>query len=216
MNSMPKTDELMEEYKKKRNEISKRIGEFKEIINQPEERVFAELAFCICTPQSRATICWKAISSLTKDRLLLEGDVEKIRPFLNVVRFGDKKATYIIEARDSFTENGELRIKEKIESFRDVPELREWLVENIKGLGYKEASHFLRNIGLGKDLAILDVHILKNLKELKIIEKEPKSLTKRNYLDIENKMKNFSKEINIPMEELDLLLWSRETGIIFK
>jgi len=80
----------------------------------------------------------------------------------------------------------------------------------------KEASHFLRNIGLGKDLAILDRHILKNLKEYGVINEIPKSITKKVYIAIEDKMREFSKRINIPMDELDLLFWSKETGIIFK
>jgi len=80
----------------------------------------------------------------------------------------------------------------------------------------KESSHFIRNVGMGSDIAILDVHILKNLKEYGVVEKVPEVLTKKVYLDIESKMRGFSKLIKIPMDELDLLLWSEETGMIFK
>jgi N-glycosylase/DNA lyase len=93
---------------------------------------------------------------------------------------------------------------------------RDWLVENIKGIGYKEASHFLRNIGFGENLAILDVHILRNLKKVGVIKELPKSITKKRYLNIENKFKKFSDRIKIPMAHLDLLFWSLETGKIFK
>ncbi|MEM3451653.1 MAG: hypothetical protein QW830_04540, partial [Nitrososphaerales archaeon] len=141
---------------------------------------------------------------------------EQIKPFLNSIRFGENKAKYIVNARRLFTEDDTLKIKEKIQLFNDPFKLREWLVENILGIGMKEASHFLRNIGLGKDFAILDRHILKNLKEFNVIKDIPKSISKKVYLDIENKMREFSKQINIPMDELDLLLWSKETGIIFK
>lgn len=83
-------------------------------------------------------------------------------------------------------------------------------------MGYKEASHFLRNIGLADDLAILDRHILKNLKIFGIIEEIPKSLSKKKYLEIEEKMRNLANEVNIPLSHLDLLFWSKETGEIFK
>ena len=38
-------------------------------------------------------------------------------------------------------------------------EKREWVVKNVKGLRYKEDSHFLRNIDY-KNIAIIDFHIL--------------------------------------------------------
>jgi N-glycosylase/DNA lyase len=107
-------------------------------------------------------------------------------------------------------------LKEKILSFKNSLEAREWLAKNIKGFGMKEASHFLRNIGMGSDLAILDVHILSNLQALGVIDEVPKSITDKIYLEIESKVRYFSKLVSIPMDELDLLLWSEETGIIFK
>jgi N-glycosylase/DNA lyase len=94
--------------------------------------------------------------------------------------------------------------------------MREFLVKNIRGLGYKEASHFLRNIGHGKNFAILDRHILKNLKILGIIDVVPKSLARNHYLDIEDKMALFSNRIEIPLSHLDFVLWYKEAGIVFK
>lgn len=84
------------------------------------------------------------------------------------------------------------------------------------GLGMKEASHFMRNIGLFEDIAILDRHILKNLIEYDVISEIPKTLTVKIYLEIEQKMKEFAEKIKIPFTELDLLFWSEETGHVFK
>ena len=103
-----------------------------------------------------------------------------------------------------------------LKGFEDPIEGRKWLVENVKGYGYKEASHFLRNIGLGEDLAILDRHILKNLKRAKAIPEVPKSMSERRYLEIEDGMKAFSDYLGIPLCHLDLVLWYMETGEIFK
>jgi N-glycosylase/DNA lyase len=107
-------------------------------------------------------------------------------------------------------------IKPKIEKLVKNKNERDWLVRNVKGIGYKEASHFLRNIGLGEKFAILDRHVLKNLKLLEIIKEIPEFLSKKRYLEIENKMKNFADIIKIPLSHLDLLLWYKETGKIFK
>jgi N-glycosylase/DNA lyase len=214
---MKKIEELLKLYESEKEKIKERLLEFKKMMSESNERIFAELAFCLCTPQTKAKLAWEAIKKLMECGLLYRGSEEEIRPFLKNIRFRKNKAKYIIEARKKFTVDGKIQIREFLLSFIDPLELREWLVENVKGLGMKEASHFIRNIGLSDNqLAILDVHILKNLKEYGIIEKIPKSLSKKDYLKIENKMKEFSKKINIPIDELDILLWSKETGFVFK
>jgi N-glycosylase/DNA lyase len=82
--------------------------------------------------------------------------------------------------------------------------------KDIKGIGYKEASHFLRNIGYS-DYAILDKRILNALREMKVIKEIPKHLTEQKYCEIEKKMKKFSKKIGINMDDMDLAMWSCET-----
>ncbi len=208
--------ELQTLYGEKREAIQTRLNEFKQILNRNDDDVFAELCFCLLTPQSSAKTCWAAVSRLKERSLLLKGAANEIQPQLNDVRFGDSKAKYIVEARATFTKDGRLFLKSHLSSFANLFELREWMVENVKGLGYKEASHFLRNVGLGEEFAILDRHILRNLKRLDVITEVPVSITKKRYLEIEEKLRRFSREIGIPLADLDLLFWSRETGWIFK
>jgi len=200
-----------------REKIRERLGEFKlKWETGTDEDIFTELAFCLLTPQSRARTCWAAIESMNEKCLVTRGMPDEILGELDGVRFKFRKAEYICEARAKFSQSGTLSIKSIISGFSDPLKAREWLVENIKGLGYKEAGHFLRNIGFGDDLAILDRHILRNLKLFGVIDEIPKSMTKRAYLDIESRMRDFSKRLGIPMAELDLLLWYKEAGEIFK
>ena len=212
---MSQVRRLIEYYQTKKNDIKKKLHEFEDVLNRPDEEVFAELCFCICTPQSKAVLCDKAIAALKRERLLINGEADQIRSFLKGVRFASNKAMCIVKARELFKRDGEIRIKERLASFDDIYKLRSWIAENVDGVGMKESSHFLRNIGLGKGLAILDRHILKNLREFGVIG-EVRNLTKKRYLSVESKMRAFAEEINIPMDELDLLLWSKETGKIFK
>jgi N-glycosylase/DNA lyase len=88
-------------------------------------------------------------------------------------------------------------------------------VRNVRGLGWKEASHFLRNIGW-HDLAILDRHILRNLVRHGVLRSVPATLTRSRYLAIERKFRQFAGAVGISMDELDLLFWSRATGEILK
>jgi len=59
-------------------------------------------------------------------------------------------------------------------------------------------------------------HIMRNLKKLGVLDAVPDSLTERQYLTIEVKMKEFSEAIHIPMSHLDFVLWYKETGQILK
>src|SRR5881397_2353560 len=209
-------NELKRHYQEKKEPIHNRLQEFKQVLQRDDHDVFAELCFCLLTPQSSAKTCWAAVTRLKDKSLLLKGEPGELEPLLRDVRFNDSKAKYIVHARQQFSKNGHLHVKPHLTSFVNHYELREWLVENVKGLGYKEASHFLRNVGLGEEFAILDRHILRNLKRLDVITEVPVSITKKRYLEIEEKLRRFSREIAIPLADLDLLFWSRETGWIFK
>jgi N-glycosylase/DNA lyase len=112
--------------------------------------------------------------------------------------------------------DSKIKIKEKLKSLKNIYELRKWLINNIKGIGYKEAGHFLRNIGRGEDLAVLDRHILKNLKVYDAIKEIPENLSAKTYLETEKQMQDFAKNIGIPMLHLDMLFWCKNTGGIFK
>ncbi len=206
---------LLKEYQSKKYQIKQRLEYFKSVWNQPDKKIFSELCFCICTPQSNAVYCDRAVNSLEKNGALYKGDITRIRKGLRAVRFPNNKSRYIFEARDLFTEKGSIRIKSKIDT-EDTHKTRLWLVKNVKGLGLKEASHFLRNIGFGRDLAILDVHILRNMVNYKVIDELPGNISKAKYLLLEDRLRKFSQKINIPMDELDLLFWSSATGHIFK
>ncbi|RLI96374.1 MAG: DNA lyase [Candidatus Aenigmatarchaeota archaeon] len=196
--------------------MRQRLKEFEGIGKSSQRTVFAELCFCLCTPQSKAVTCNKAINDMIIRGTLYEGGKDKVLKSLDGIRFKNTKAGRIIDARELFTDpDGKMRIKDRIDR-EHIQGTRDWLVNNIKGMGYKEASHFLRNIGLGKEVAILDRHILRNLKSLGVIDDVPKTLTKKKYMEIEDRMKRFAGAIGIPLIELDLLLWSQETGHVFK
>jgi len=190
---------LQLEYEKKKYEIIKRLEEFKE-----NKDYFYELCFCLLTPQTKA----RNADTVIKRLKALDFKNKNFDPvnYLTGIRFHENKARYLLELKNKF---------DYIPFNLNSIELREYLVKNIKGLGYKESSHYLRNIG-HKNLAILDRHILSNLKYFGVINDIPVSLSKKQYLEIENKFQEFSKKVNISIDHLDLLFWSMKTGEIFK
>ena len=208
IDSLKKFDET------KKGEIQSRLKDF-ENTGKDNDKIFLELCFCLCTPRSSAIKCDSIVKQLGANNLLFKGTAEGIKKYMDEISFPDEKSRYIVEARERFVDT-KINFNDFFRKFLSPAGVREWLIKNINGLGRKEASHFLRNIGMGKDFAILDVHILENLKELTIINEIPERLSDKKYMEIEGLMKKFSKEIGIPLDNLDLLLWSSKTGFIFK
>jgi len=209
--------EIVDIYSSIKDGIEERLDEFVQIWeNESEENLFSELAFCLLTPQSKAKMCWDSICTLKENNALINGSEEEVLDCLYGVRFKYKKSKYIVEVRELFKVDGKISVKKIIENGGTPFEIREWLVENVKGMGHKEASHFLRNVGKGRDLAILDRHILKNMKLIGVIENIPDSMPPKKYLELEGILREFSSEVGIPMDHLDIVLWYKETREIFK
>ncbi|MCM8821144.1 MAG: N-glycosylase/DNA lyase [Candidatus Omnitrophica bacterium] len=204
---------LRQIHKSIKPQIEKRLKELRG--NNTDEKIAKEFFFCLLTPQCKAKVCWNNIEILYNKGILQKGSKEEIVKHLKGIRFSNNKAGYIVEGRGKFF-NGGCSLKEIIETTDDTFSLREYIVSNIKGMGWKEASHFLRNIGKGEDFAILDRHILKGLVMCSVIKKIPKTLTKAGYMDIENRMRKFAENIGIPLSHLDFVFWYLFNKEIFK
>lgn len=209
--------ELLDIYRTKKKEIEQRLNEFKEIRTRwDKDQLYIELCFCLLTPQSKARNAWKAITELVENNKLFVASAEEIAEHLNIVRFKNNKSRYIVELRKKFFFEQRNEIISVLESNKTIVTKRRFLVDNVKGIGYKEASHYLRNIGFYQNVSILDRHILRVLVQANILEVMPKSITKSNYLEIEQKMKKFSDQLNIPLSYLDFVIWYNQTKDIFK
>lgn len=195
-------------FEKRKDTINQRLEDFSNIDKSDQRLLFEELAFCLMTPQSKARTCDAAVKNLKEKGLLFAGSAEEVAQNIPGVRFQNNKSRWIVEAREKFPEF-------KLD-FSDIVTLRDNLVTEFKGLGYKEASHFLRNIGYGDNIAILDRHILKNLVKVGVIEKIPTNITPKLYFSIEEKMREFCQRVGISLAQLDLLFWSEEAGEVFK
>ena len=209
-------DKIVKIYKDIKKDVEKAIKGYKKAWKGSEREVFAEVAFCILTPQSKAKNAWQAITVLVENGLLFSGEAEEIAEHLNIVRFKNNKSRYLVELRELMTEDGELQPRKILSRQGNTFEKREWILKNIKGMGMKEANHVLRNLGFGEEIAILDRHILRNLAELNVIDEVPKSMTIKKYYEIEEKMKEYSEFSGIGMDALDLVLWYKEAGEVFK
>jgi len=201
---MRKLIAIVEKHKKSdvKDIVDKRMDDFSKIRYNGYNEVFRELVFCILAAGTSAELGIKTVNHLGD--VIFTGTREDIqRKLKEVYRFHTIRAGYLDLARKNFR-NVKL----------DDENVREQLVKNIKGIGMKEASHFLRNIGF-KDYAIVDFHIVDILSKNSLIEK-PKSITPKKYLEIEDLLKKLSEKTSTNLGELDLYLWYEETGKILK
>lgn len=206
-------------HKARRKEIRARLNEFASVWHDgSDERLWEELVFCIFTAGASARMGFKSVDAVRP--LLREGGREEMTQALQQAgahRFPVARPGYIVVARKYLNENCPYGLRERLTSFSNAIERRDWLAQEkqIKGLGYKEASHFLRNIGL-KGHAILDKHVLRCLADLKVIDNPKPPTTRGRYLATEQKLKEVAKDLGINFDELDLVLWSMKTGEVLK
>lgn len=190
--------------------VNERLEEFRRVGEAANERWFSELCFCVLTANSSAELGIRIQRELGARGFLELSKPDLTRKLRELGhRFYRTRAEYIVEAR------GHRDLKGTVIGFSGASEAREWLVKNVRGLGYKEASHFLRNVGF-ENVAILDRHVLRIVREWGIVDQAPRTPTKKTYLEIEEKLRELAKKVGLTLAELDLYLWYTATGKVLR
>jgi N-glycosylase/DNA lyase len=210
--------DLLSIYSGIKNDIDKRLGEFSLLWESGGDlEIFKELCFCTCTPQNDARKAWNAILCLQENKLIETGAHSTVAEILRErgVRFHRNKARYIITNREFFYPDTKNKIYAMIKN-KLLTDARDGLQKKVFGWGLKEASHFLRNVGKGNSICILDRHIMRQLVLYDVIKEIPASITGTAYHEIEKKMLSFAEKESIPVDALDLIFWYKEKNELFK
>jgi N-glycosylase/DNA lyase len=211
-------EDLVRLFDQIKDDIHDRLEEFSDMWDKgTDDDLYREMAFCMCTPQTNAKNAWKAVNRLEELDYFDKGEFEEIAFILkdSGVRFHKNKTKYIIRNKKNFYYDTRSQILKAING-GDIVKARNKLADEVMGWGMKEASHFLRNIGFGDRICILDRHILRQLKEYGVITSIPKTMSRGDYIAIENDMRHFAKEIDVPVAALDLVFWYKAKNEIFK
>ncbi|MCW5959535.1 MAG: hypothetical protein KIS76_05185 [Pyrinomonadaceae bacterium] len=210
-------DAIRDNHIKRYDEIRAKLSEFRAIRQNGDDlRLWEEMVFCFFTGGCSAKMGLRAIEAVRP--LLMTGSLEELtQALVGVHRYPNARSRYIVASRDFLTEHCRMEIRRTLQSFDCDLQRRDWLAKEkgIKGLGYKEASHYLRNIGFS-GYAILDKHVLNCMFELKIISDVKPPNTRSRYLSLEKALKDLALTLKIDFDELDLVLWSLKTGEILK
>ncbi len=204
-------------HRERGREIRARLAEFEAVRRTAtDERLWEELVFCIFTAGASARMGLGSIEAVR--HLLSRGTHEELAAALQSKhRYPNSRSGYIVVTRAYLEADCRMRLRERLENFEDPIERRDWLARTreIKGLGYKESSHFLRNVGY-RGYAILDKHILRSLAEVGVLDSPQPPSTRARYLSTEERLRRFADDLGVDFDELDLVLWSMKTGEILK
>lgn len=188
--------------------VERRIRDFKALNKKGNKEWFSELCYCLLTAKTSAEMGMRVQKELGyKGFIQYNNESELARRLKNSGYWYYNKRAEFIHLANQYRNIKDILEKEDSK--------REWLIRNIKGFGYKEASHFLRNVGFF-DYAIIDKHILRVLNENNLIDRIPNFLTKKRYLGYERILGKLADKVNLSQGELDLYLWSMKTGKVLK
>lgn len=180
------------------------------------EDTFYEGCYCLCAAQNPAVMTARAVELMRSWAIYvrLGFSPERDEPvrcdiaagIRSLVRFHNVKSHRIVAFR------GQVKaIHAALRSGEEVHSLRDRLMTDVKGFSFKEAGHFLRNVGF-RGLAIPDVHVLRRLKSLGLISWKGKSVDIQVCREVEAAMQRYANAIGTDIDSLDVLWWSRGSG----
>lgn len=224
-------ERILQWYEKHRGSIISTLDGFRRLRTASEERWFSEMVYCILTADGNARTALRVQRALDSSRVMYEGGLEDIARLIHPVRYNTTKARYIHADRTALARDGVIRLRSMlVEEWglddESAGRVRDRIARDRRrflGLGMKEAGHFLRNVGYGGSLAILDIHVLTMMGECGTLPpgylrdgriRRPASAPA--YRKVEERFLEWAGELGIPPSHLDLTLWGMRSGTILK
>jgi len=124
-------------------------------------------------------------------------------------QYPKSKANYIIRTAITIYKDNNINLKDILVRCINEYEARNILSKKAIGVGYKQASLFLRNISYSENLAILDSHVIRYMVLLDIIENNSNVRLSNNneYLKLENILRKYAISKDKTISTLDIAIW---------
>ncbi len=178
------------------------------------EEVWRSLLFCILSSQVRTSSAVKATNSILSEVPFFEEKIassevyDKAKNILRredvKYRFPDHRSRNIAHSWFAFAQVKDDLYK-YLESFDSEAAAREWITQLFPGLGFKQASMFLRDIGYSLRLCIIDTHILWYCSCLGHHSDRP--LTPKRYIETEDFVLRQSDKFGVSPNVFDAAVW---------
>jgi len=207
--------------------VEKKFAERKDWKRMHETTLWKQLCLCILSSNVNFESAQSALNHLTKNGFLNNEFIlgkksshkiiacELAKPLykpqkkdgtLRKYRFPTVRSKNIVDA--AFLIYGEgYSLRHILKGVNSEIDARNFIAQNISGLGLKESSHFLRNIKFSTSLAIIDVHIVSFLEDLGLILFDNKVISKVEYLLLERLMQKISELNGMNLSILDNAIW---------
>lgn len=139
-----------------------------------ERYLWWELSCCLLSSQVPYSVAVAAANAIDRHGILYEqsasillDETELSRILKDEVVVDGKKRTYrfyLSRAKQLAAAHQVIRacggLKAVLCDIENMERTRDWFIQNVPGLGPKQASMFLRNIGVSYDFAIIDRHVI--------------------------------------------------------
>jgi len=127
-------------------------------------------------------------------------------------RFPNMRAWNIVSAAKVLYQQG-YHLQWILKNSNHEQEVRDFLAKNVPGIGLKQASHFLRNIGYSSSLAIIDSHVIGFLIEVGAINREKiKVVTPEIYTKLETIVQDLCERLCLNLSVFDMAIWRYMRG----
>ena len=220
---LEKIDELIDSFSIiLNNHISK-----KNITVMSSKEIYIEIYNCLLGSQVKYDMAMSYAIKISQEIDKSNVDSDKIKNVLttpvynkdlgnyNSYRFPNKATKNILSLHEFILKSNKTLRQIINENSNSISNFRRYLVNNINGIGPKQASHFIKNIGLSDNIAILDSHIIKyiNLYDSNIVKSNNINTLSR-YEFIENYFLTLVKKFIHSPAIVDQSIWfiSRNGG----
>jgi len=209
------------------NEAKRLISERSVITS--ERKLLAELILCILSSQDKFEIAVSATRSLLKNNVLKvpadESELEKLsvdvrrillepvrfsvgkKRYERKLRFNKRKTDYVLSTIENIYLN-DLTLGKILDACDTPDKTRRLLIRYACGIGPKQASMFLRNVGFYSDFAVLDKHVIEFMRMMAIYDSGKSPATIARYEALESGLKSYANAYEVGMLHLDLAIWT--------
>jgi len=177
--------------------------------------VWSSLLFCILSSQVRATTATHAVQVILGEVPFFEESLSSVDVYnrLNsILRRGDVRHRFP-ETRSQQIANSWFafaQVKDEfygyLDSFSAEKDARVAVAERFPGLGFKQASMFLRDVGYSARLCVIDTHILWYCERMSLPLQG--ALTTKRYLEVEEHLLALADTFGVAPNVFDSAVWA--------